>query len=529
MLASGCTSGCVDARVVVSAAESSSTMPATGNGDSGAPDDPSMGNTDDATSAGSAESTGVGGSTGEPLCCGGLCTDARWSCSDATCVGADGNALALVPEAGFFEVGGGTLVAAGWSGSVPTARVFYSFHPADQAPEDKPLLVFFNGGPGQSTVLLLGLNTAPVTLDPERGGPGPNPASWTRFANLLHIDAPATGFSYSMPNPSGARPEIGFEAHYDAATFVRVVLRFLDHHRQLDDARVVLVGESYGGVRATVMLEHLLHHAEIADSHYPDVLLADEIDAWYDRVLGPGDHPPEEVASRFAAVLVQPLLACQGQRDRPFVGPCADEYQCDAPGGTSRSLGLALRDDICDLDVLNEVLGVDATSIAWLHADERTTAYRRTLPSDQRGAEVELTAAMGMLGVEDSYFALFEDAMFANPEFPDYCPEWDGRRFLDLARHVPVFVTHAGQDGAVPSEGLVDALAALDDRVTAVTVDATSPEGAERPGLLRLAYVDGTEQALRFPEYAAAGHTVTWRAGPELADHVGAWLATLGR
>src|SRR5690349_3051422 len=48
-------------------------------------------------------------------------------------------------EAGFLEV------PAQPDAANFTARLFYSFHPAEQAPEKAPLLVFFNGGPGTAT------------------------------------------------------------------------------------------------------------------------------------------------------------------------------------------------------------------------------------------------------------------------------------------------------------------------------------------------------------------------------------------
>lgn len=479
------------------------------------------------SSSGVAESSGTGDDSGEPACCGGLCSDPSWSCTDATCVDADGHALALVPEAGFFEIAGGTTVRGGWVGQVPTARVFYSFHPADDAPASRPLLVFFNGGPGNSTAVLLGLNTAPITLDPERGGPTENPASWTRFANLLHIDAPATGFSYSRPNPTGGRPALGIEVNNDAATFVRVVLRFLAHHPQLDASKIVLVGESYGGVRATAMLQQLVFHTEIAASTYPDVMLADEIAAYYDRVLGEGEHPPEQVASRFATALIQPLLACEAQREFPAVSPCGDAYQCDAPMQTVDALVGGLQADFVDPELLATVLGADPGSIAWLLPEARTDAYGRGELADEDEAEADMRAAFGALAEDDRYYLQRVEEMTLNVGFPDYCPRWDGRQFLRVAALVPSFITHAAHDGTVPSEGLIAALADLDTVLTSLTHETDVPADAARPGNLHLAYGDSTERDIRFPPYEAAGHMVSWRAGPELGEDVEQWLASL--
>ena len=93
-------------------------------------------------------------------CCGCLCADARWSCSEDTCTDALGAVLELAPEAGFFQV------EAGFVDPNAKGRLFYAFQPADSAPAQKPLLVLFNGGPFTSMLPLWGGNTAPSTLDP---------------------------------------------------------------------------------------------------------------------------------------------------------------------------------------------------------------------------------------------------------------------------------------------------------------------------------------------------------------------------
>ncbi len=101
----------------------------------------------------------------------------------------------LVDEAGFIEIE--PVGMSEW-----TQRLWYVFQAADQDAESKPLVVFFNGGPGSTTEILLGFNTAKRTVDQARtngAAVAVNPASWSRFANLLYLDAPNTGFSYALP------------------------------------------------------------------------------------------------------------------------------------------------------------------------------------------------------------------------------------------------------------------------------------------------------------------------------------------
>jgi predicted nucleic acid-binding protein len=74
-----------------------------------------------------------------------------------------------------------------------------------------------------------------------------------RFANLLYIDAPSTGFSYPS-NSETNKKDIGIDMDRDAGIFLGVISRFLTRHPTIVANPVVLVGESYGGTRATFMI-----------------------------------------------------------------------------------------------------------------------------------------------------------------------------------------------------------------------------------------------------------------------------------
>ncbi|UCH98032.1 MAG: hypothetical protein JSV88_14590, partial [Candidatus Aminicenantes bacterium] len=207
------------------------------------------------------------------------------------------------------------------------ARIWYSFQPADQDPGEKPLFIFFNGGPGGATSDgLMSLNTARMTLDTtlENGGDEfiPNPVSWSRMGNLLYVDARLTGFSYNLMNSPGdgnARfrefNAQNFNIFFDAADFIRLLLEFLSDHPELQDNPVIIVGESYGGVRSTVMLHILLNYKDYANGieMYQDDDLVEKIQAHYDAVF-PGYNnqtvPPEIIARQFShQILIQPAIS----------------------------------------------------------------------------------------------------------------------------------------------------------------------------------------------------------------------------
>ncbi|MHC9539323.1 MAG: hypothetical protein AB9903_07355 [Vulcanimicrobiota bacterium] len=330
-----------------------------------------------------------------------------------------------------------------------TARMFYSFHPADEDPGSKPLFVFYNGGPGSGTASdLLSYNTAPETLDSEVTGSADIaacPTSWTRIGNLLHIDARMTGFSYDLiadPSSESARQSEfnaqNFNCYFDGADFIRVILRFLDAHPEIRKNPVVLVGESYGGVRSIVVLHILLNYNDYGNGKeiYQDPELVAEIQAHYDKVfpsLSGQQVPPSNIAQQFGhQVLIEPLIT-------PYQFDVAGEYfqqsnsimyQLATETGTvfvplssgtpndAFNNGISFVDGTAQRDiynytkerdwltnrqvsakdrflytgVLSRLTGFDVTSIKGLYASDRAQAFKVISTQDQQRSYPLLTA-----------------------------------------------------------------------------------------------------------------------------------------
>jgi pimeloyl-ACP methyl ester carboxylesterase len=309
------------------------------------------------------------------------------------------------------------------------ALIWYSFHQADQNYDQKPLFVFFNGGPGSaSSSGLMSMYTTRYTLDNSISSGGgdayiPNSVSWTRLGNLLYIDARQTGYSYNRMqrvNDFDARfrefNSQNFNPFTDAADFIRVLLRFLDAHPELKRNPVVIVGESYGGMRALVMLHLLLNYTEYGNGQemYQDSALADDIQAHLDDVFPQfrGQRvPPEIIASQFGyQILVQPALTFDYQSqitDEMILAPGSvidqieqevgipydpnahgdplsyvmytagrDPYIYTKPrdwlSGFFRNAARLLRFTLN----MSQITGVDVTQISQLYASSRADAYR---------------------------------------------------------------------------------------------------------------------------------------------------------
>jgi hypothetical protein len=494
------------------------------------------------STTGDASSSSSSSSTGEaPACCGCLCLDDHWSCAEDTCLGEDGTVLALAPEAGFFEIDSGDYVTGFATLTSPRHRVWYAFHPADDAPEDKPLLLFFNGGPGSSTGPLFGFNTGPYTFDPAVAMGAPmtvTAAPWTSFGNLLWVDAPGTGFSYPLALEGGEQPPIEIDADRDAAAFIRVLLRFLARHPQIRDNPVVIVGESYGGTRSTLILRHLLRYDELVDGEYRDVELYDEIVAHYDAVFGQGEGvAPDQIAQQFGTqALIQPLVGGNVQFAYAFPQPtpayCVpspDQYQCDEPDGWTFGMIDLVAEALVDLDSLQTALGVDPTTIAWMHAEQRTGAYSRGADG---APETEMTAAFGQLGLDDAYYVGFNWTVYGQlPGSRDWLGDDMGAQFLWNAGHVRTFITDAPYDLTVWSLGLPPALSYWMSIVSSVVHDTAPQPGVDRPGWIDLTYVPGAVEGvgdveIRYPRYPTSGHIVTLKEPANLLADLAEWYAS---
>jgi hypothetical protein len=308
------------------------------------------------------------------------------------------------------------------------ARIFYSFLGADRDLPDTPLFVFFNGGPGSATSCgLMSMYTGRYTLDNREASGGDhyiaNPVSWTRFGHLLYVDARQAGFSYNtMERDEDVNERLrefnaqNFNSFFDAADFIRLLLRFLAAHPTLQSRPVVIFGESYGGTRAIAMLHILLNYSDYGNGRetFQDPALVDEIQAHYDAVF-PGyagrTVPASVIARQFGRqVLVQPTVTMGYQSEiaeemlrqtgsilyrigsevgipyDPLRYPDQFDYVHDVAGrdlymytkpsdwlsGFFDNAGLRLR----TVNNLSLVTGVEARAIGELYAASRSAAYR---------------------------------------------------------------------------------------------------------------------------------------------------------
>ncbi|MET0344058.1 MAG: hypothetical protein ABW252_23795 [Polyangiales bacterium] len=454
-------------------------------------------------------------------CCGCLCADARWSCSADTCTDVEGAVLSLAPEAGFLEV------EAGFVDRRAKGRMFYAFQPAEGAPEDKPLMVMLGGGPFTSVLPLWAANTAPRTLDPAVTGAAliaDTAYPWTRFANLLFIDSPFAGFSYVVEG--SAAPGWGeVDLIGEAAAFTSMLMRFLAHHPQLERNRIILVGESYGGLRANHMLTQLLRYRALRSDGTPyGAALSAEIERHLVRAIGPvpfGGFTPQQIGRHLGQVQIQgiPAPITPIGRARTAISDARANDQVDRL--------LQMTEALLQPEALRGLTGVAVETIAWMGSEARMAeglevfeslgfdtdvrTYEQTLASEAAFSEVFGPIPLGFPQVYlRPYVRVLLDFNVGDPF----------ARFADALRWVPTFITNAADDATVSSDALIARLPSLPG-----VRSATRRRVDTRLDQVAVSFTDGASRTVHLPRYANSGHAVSMFEAELLADDLARWLA----
>ena len=146
-----------------------------------------------------------------------------------------------------------------------TAHMFYTAYFAKGADAGtRPVVFFYNGGPGSATMYLRMTSMGPVRVAlPDLAHPvgGPykianNPQSLLDVADIIFIDAPGTGYS-RVEGKDAMKAFYGIDE--DAAAFDRFIRRFLTKYDRWKSPKF-LFGESYGTTRDAVLSAMLQQH-----------------------------------------------------------------------------------------------------------------------------------------------------------------------------------------------------------------------------------------------------------------------------
>ena len=162
-----------------------------------------------------------------------------------------------------------------WSGfiNVPDSskRIHYLLVESQRDPATDPLVLWYNGGPGCSSMLGFMQEHGPFSWpDGAATWAGPNPDSWNKEANVLYIEQPAgVGYSY-FANPD----DIGFNFtdHNAAKDNLHAVLGWYEKFPEFKTNDLYVSGESYGGIYVPYLVYLMDTYIE-ANLDNPDAFL----------------------------------------------------------------------------------------------------------------------------------------------------------------------------------------------------------------------------------------------------------------
>ena len=123
-------------------------------------------------------------------------------------------------------------------------QLHYVFVESQNDPSTDPVLIWFNGGPGCSSLLGFMQENGPLIYDEDTNEISMNEQSWNQKANVLYIESPA-GVGYSL-----AATEADM-VHNDMSTSVDALAaleQWYDKFPDFAENNLWISGESYGGI-----------------------------------------------------------------------------------------------------------------------------------------------------------------------------------------------------------------------------------------------------------------------------------------
>ncbi|KAF9029483.1 serine carboxypeptidase [Hymenopellis radicata] len=176
--------------------------------------------------------------------------------------------LRVTENAGICEMTPDVYQSSGYVNLTETEAIFFWYFAARNHAEDAPLALWFNGGPGSSSMIGLFQELGPCRITNDSASLTPNAYAWNNKANVLFIDQPVgVGFSYGDTKVSTSK-----EAAVDIWKFMQI---FLSDERfaHLQNHQLAIWAESYGGHYGPTFADYFLLQNDAIDAGEIDGVL----------------------------------------------------------------------------------------------------------------------------------------------------------------------------------------------------------------------------------------------------------------
>lgn len=145
-----------------------------------------------------------------------------------------------------------------WTGTIDvtaTRRLFYWYFDSRNDPENDPIIVWMNGGPGASSMMGLFNEAGPCYLLNDTGLPTTNEWAWNNNASVLFLDQPA-GVGFSSVAEGAPIPREDKDGAQDFQQFLNIFFNYVFPSK--GKLPIHIAGESYGGHYGLTYLSHIL-------------------------------------------------------------------------------------------------------------------------------------------------------------------------------------------------------------------------------------------------------------------------------
>ena len=144
-----------------------------------------------------------------------------------------------------------------------TKKIHYLFVESANDPATDPLVIWFNGGPGCSSMLGFMQENGPFRMDSGTGEIHASADGWNREANVLYIEQPAgVGFSYC-----GSKEDCTFDDESSAKDNLTVVLEWYNKFPEFKANDLYISGESYAGIYVPYLSNEIYDHNQANESN----------------------------------------------------------------------------------------------------------------------------------------------------------------------------------------------------------------------------------------------------------------------
>ena len=136
-------------------------------------------------------------------------------------------------------------------------KFHYMFNYAHEDYENKPLVLWLNGGPGCSSLDGWANEHGPMQLD-EEGKFKLNEYSWNRVANMIYLESPGdVGFSYI---DSKLEQDLFIDDKIAAQDNLKALINFFEKFPSMKNKDFYISGESYGGIYVPILAYNIIEY-----------------------------------------------------------------------------------------------------------------------------------------------------------------------------------------------------------------------------------------------------------------------------